>query len=463
MYINSRHLRIVKMIVKYKITDLEIIAEIFNISVSAVTTYIKDIGSLIAEDENIKPLKKLDKIIELIKKKKGLVYLLKSNQEFRKKEKIDYLIFILLTKKEIHLNDIADNLGITRRILNYHLTDIKEILKAKNLSLESTTKGIKLIGEDSNIKRMLFGYFYKFLIERHELPKSLRKIYIDYIELTSINKILKDIYKLNKITKTPHSHYSYISYFSFLAIHIRKDPSPKMESIKTFSDFLKIAPSDIDCETLKKIYHFFKETIFNQIPVNHLYDFFFIFQKSHTEYYKYDEDMSNLILSYKSQVQNFTSFKISSDIEYIHLATQWFTFAFFKELYNITDLTFFEMSNMTLDTNIVKFFINMKTILPKFGLYESALFYLGLSKLSKTIPDNNENIFIYKSIPDYIITEVKNYIEKSYSLKFKEIINIYDLPDYLKENKVDCVVAVESFKFNKENIKMLKFPFPSLN
>ncbi|MEG1364674.1 MAG: hypothetical protein RSC71_03845, partial [Cetobacterium sp.] len=63
MYINSRHLRIVKMIVKYKITDLEIIAEIFNISVSAVTTYIKDIGNLIAEDENIKPLKKLDKII----------------------------------------------------------------------------------------------------------------------------------------------------------------------------------------------------------------------------------------------------------------------------------------------------------------------------------------------------------------------------------------------------------------
>ncbi|MGL5189853.1 MAG: hypothetical protein ACRC7S_09425, partial [Cetobacterium sp.] len=191
MYINSRHIRIAKFLINIEDLDFNTLKKILNISISTLNAYLKDIEYILTGKNSSKSNKE---IASLIKSKANTIWLLKTNQNITKLEKIDFLMLMFLCKEKVNLTEAATLLDINRRSINYYLDEVNARLNKNNLYLiNKNSSGLLLNGDLNAKKNLIFGYTYKLLIEKNELPKNLRTIVADIIKnIDFIN--LKNIY-----------------------------------------------------------------------------------------------------------------------------------------------------------------------------------------------------------------------------------------------------------------------------
>ncbi|MGL5543758.1 MAG: hypothetical protein ACRDB6_01475 [Cetobacterium sp.] len=409
MYINSRHIRIAKFLITIDDLDFNTLKKILNISLSTLNAYLKDIEYTLTGKNSSKSNKD---IANLIKSKPNTIWLLKTTQNITKLEKIDFLMLMFLCKEKVNLTEAAVLLDINRRSINYYLDEVNSKLNSKNLFLiHKNSSGLILDGDSKAKKDLIFGYTYKLLIEKNELPKTLRTIVADIIKnIDFIN--LKNIYK-NTDYDNKFIHIDYNTFIAFYFSHYFLE-NKKLDSIDYF-------------------YSEFKEYILNTVEKN---------------------DPSYLY--FKSLIQK--ELKIDLDYDKIQefQIIKWFWYNRLKHEFNITDLSNFLSITNNIPKEIKSFVFKMKTKFENFSFYEGINLYFILKNPSfiKT-KQNYRDIFVYNSLSECMIMSAKLKLENTYSFNFKKILNITELKDYINNNKIGSIVTIEKINLEKFNFEFI--------
>ena len=148
--INTNHLRIYKLLSFSSYKTIDFISEFLKMDRQNVILYIKQIYSFVeSKQKKINTQSIINEIINEI----NLIDRLKECQKFTKKNRVFYIILILLRDKYINLNTLAIELDVSRRVLSNDLIHAKNMLKMYDLKINSSNdKGIYLSGNIKNLK-----------------------------------------------------------------------------------------------------------------------------------------------------------------------------------------------------------------------------------------------------------------------------------------------------------------------
>lgn len=110
MYINTKHLQILKTIKNSQVTNIRDISDIFLLSNQHAKLHLEDIYYELFQKLScdLKP----EVIIEQIKSFSNAKNILKTSQQLTKNQKIFYLIFRLIKDKHIKLSHVCEDLGL---------------------------------------------------------------------------------------------------------------------------------------------------------------------------------------------------------------------------------------------------------------------------------------------------------------------------------------------------------------
>lgn len=418
MYINSRHIRIAKFILNLDEFDFNILSKIFNISISTVNAYLKDIEYTLTGKNT---LKSTDEIVTLIKDNSNTLKILKNEQHITKSEKIDFMAFVFLYQQSVNLTDISNFLEISRRSLNNYLSEINSVLNFENLYLKSNSNlGLILEGHPDNRKNLLFGYTYKFLIEKDELPREIRDILayiLKKINLKNLKKIFIDLDN-QKNDYFIHKDYAIFIAYYFSYYHLE---NKEIESVDSFYENLG-----------NFIY-------FNKNLHKDKYNLFIKAIEKCTE----DPETVNLIDYNKT--------------------LKWIWYNHLKVTFKIEDIGRFISIIKFIPTDIIDFVFQMKKEFNNFCFYEGINLYFMLKNSNFIKPkEKYRDIFVYKSISECMVINAKEKLENIYAFNFKKIINIQELKEYLKHNKIGCIVTVENLKLQNYKEKHIHIPITNL-
>ncbi|MCJ8342944.1 MAG: helix-turn-helix domain-containing protein [Cetobacterium sp.] len=93
--------------------------------------------------------------------------LIKNNMKYSKDERITHLLFNLLTQETVNLTRLAEDLGYTRKTLQFDLKTSKEILATTKLTLKSHHgKYIKISGNEKDRYIFLISLMVKIILKR---------------------------------------------------------------------------------------------------------------------------------------------------------------------------------------------------------------------------------------------------------------------------------------------------------
>lgn len=200
MFLKSKSLNILNLFLslkKYSILELE---KILKLKRRSILTNV-NIINIFLQDRGLNGIRKEGEILYLDEKEVVKIKNLEMNICIDFNERKDYIILNLLLSNKIILNNIFEELDITRRTLNHDIKKIKDYLKMYKLKLISLpSKGIFLVGNESDIRELLSNYLIKFMIQKNEHHKLLinlidkifskqEMIFVERIVLNLIKKI----------------------------------------------------------------------------------------------------------------------------------------------------------------------------------------------------------------------------------------------------------------------------------
>ena len=459
MYINTKHLQILKTIKNNQVSNLRDISDIFSLSNQHAKLYLEDIYYELFQNlsHDLKP----ELIINQIKNFSNAKNILKNSQQFTKNQKIFYLIFRLVKDKHIKLSHICEDLNLTKRNLNNYLKSISNVFSLYNINIKISNKGVTLIGSPYSIKRFKFFLILKTLVEKDFLPKQIRNEVVHFIKVNNPHCIRKDISKFFKIIECDFIKNSEISLFSFYAAFA--DPYKKQKTVEdiSYENFLKYKPYHYDCEFFKKIFNFFKTTCFKNIPTIYLDDFFNLIDFINP----FKEYVDNFIKSKNEELRDifakYLGTHIYTNIEFFRIINPWINYSYLKNQFCIDDPAFLNINlNYFANSNIYEMTREINEILPGFTLFETIFLWYYFSE---TEHKEENNVFIFKNLPSTIIPSLINEIYKKHNIKINNYINLRELNEYQKYNSIDTIIIVENFKIYNNNIpiKNLFFPIPN--
>lgn len=200
MFLKSKSLHILNLFLslkKYSILELE---NILKLKRRSILTNINIVNRFL-QDKGLNGIRKEGGILYLDEKEVVKIKKLEMDICIDFNERKDYIILNLLLSNKIILNNISKELDITRRTLNHDIKKIKDYLKIYKLNLTSLpSKGIFLVGNESDIRELLSNYLIKFMIQKNEHHKLLinlidkifskqEMIFVERIVLNLIKKI----------------------------------------------------------------------------------------------------------------------------------------------------------------------------------------------------------------------------------------------------------------------------------
>lgn len=200
MFLKSKSLHILNLFLslkKYSILELE---KILKLKRRSILTNVNIINRFL-QDRGLNGIKKEGDVLYLDEKEVIKIKSLEMNICIDFDERKDYIILNLLLSNKIILNNIFEKLDITRRTLNHDIKKIKDYLKIYNLKLISLpSKGIFLVGNESDVRELLSNYLIKFMIQKNEHHKLLinlidktfskqEMVFVERIVLNLIKKI----------------------------------------------------------------------------------------------------------------------------------------------------------------------------------------------------------------------------------------------------------------------------------
>ena len=134
MILTKRSLKIINLFLTGNKFTIDELADFFSITNRTVANNIKTIKNFL-KSNNLNSLVENNGVYYIKNKDSSLISHLISKEIITVEERKEYIILKLLTDNLITLNPIAEELGITRRALNYDMIDIKEFFSKKNIEL----------------------------------------------------------------------------------------------------------------------------------------------------------------------------------------------------------------------------------------------------------------------------------------------------------------------------------------
>lgn len=457
MYITSKHLKIVKFLQEKKEIDLDVMEDFFNLTRSNLNLLIREIYKYL--DQKGK-LKKIGEIIKYIQEHRGSIFLLKKEQHFRKGERRDFIIFSLLIKKIIKLNDIALKLDVSRRIINYDLEKVKIYLENFNLQIISTNKGVELKGKKEFKENLLYLFLFKFFLEKKYLSKKSRKIYYNFLKNYKLKESMNSLNNLVEITGGKYTLYERYAIYAFYLMGSNvKTTGKTINDITNFNEFKQLL--DLKLEE-RKIFHIYfilkKDNNLNKMPLRLLKKLRELFMKNHSKSYYNNKFYVEIALKIKKIFEINYNIKISETEEFINRIINWIEFCDYKEKLDISNTAFLKLNYIKVSKIVINILEEIKKILPRFSIHDLTIIYFNSKDLFIENVNGKKVVFIYKYVPTIILHHLKNIIKEEYNIKCDESVYISDFNKYKIKNQIDLAIIVEDLKI--DSVKTLKLDFP---
>ncbi|MBC2854127.1 helix-turn-helix domain-containing protein [Cetobacterium sp. 2G large] len=458
MYINSKHLQILKFIKSNQISSLKDISDIFLLSTQHTKIHLEDIYCelFLEPSGNLK----IEQLIEKIRNFPNSRNILRNSQQFTKNQKIFYLVFRLVKDRQIKLSHICEDLELTKRNLNNYFNEVSKLITPYHLKIKITNKGISLLGSPYSINKFVYLLTFKFLIEKDFLPKQLRKELTDFIKIKNFYKVRKDISEFILLLDCPFSNHSEISLLCFYICLKASNHEKKIEDIP-IKDALKYKPSYYNTDFFYKIFIFLKSSSFKDISstcLSGILDLIDIFKyfRSH-----FNKSIHNKAEEVRPIFAKYLGNHVYTDPNFFHIINPWINYSYLKELFHVDDYSFLNLNlNYFANSNIDEMTKEINLFIPKFTLFESIFVWYSLSKVET---EKNRNIFVFKYLPKSIIPTLVEEIYKKHNIKIYESVDIKDFNNYKKNNIINSVITIENIKIYDNNIpvKNLFFPIPN--
>lgn len=460
MYIINKHLQILKLIKNNNKLTAKEIGDLFSMSPQHVKLYLDDIYSELY-NSNSKNLKS-DLLITKISNSKNSRNKLKKNQEFSKNEKIFYLLFCLIKSRYLNLSNISEELEVTKRNLNYYLSEIVNILKKYNLKLKSTNKGLQLIGTQYSIKKFTYFIILKFFIEKEFLPTKIRNEMVCFLKVNNFVTVKKDLYKLISLICSEYTTHKtsacFCFYFVFKAYEVLGEMKVKDMDEKYF---IRHKPKHFEDNFFKEIVYFLKNSCFGDLPTKYLSDFIILVDLIHYYHKKFDPNILKQSKILRDIFANYMGDKVYHNKYFYNLINPWLSYNNLKTSLSIEDLSFLNLNlNHICNSNVLQLTKDIQKIIPSFTVFETISIWYQLSDFEEP---NIKNIFVFRDIHTNIIPLIINEIYKKHNIKILDYVNIKFLNRYLNDNKVDSIVTIENLKLYKKDIpvKNIFIPIPN--
>lgn len=458
MYINNRHLQILKLIKNNNNLTSKEIGDLFSMSAQHTKLYLEDIYSELynSEASDIKSTT----LIEKISSSKNSRNKLKKTQEFSKNEKIFYLLFRLITDKYINLSKISDELGITKRNLNYYLTEISSVMKYYNLKFKTTNKGLQLIGTIFSFKRLTYLLSLKFCIEREFLPIKIRNEITAFLKIDDFYIVKKDIYSFISLICSEYTTHKMASIFSFYFAFKANENELKIADLNE-QNFYRYKPAHFENDFFKAIITLLKNTSFKNLCVNSIPELITIVDTIYYSHRKFEKEELRKSAQLRPIFAKYLGDHVYKNNNFYTILNPWIYYTNLRSRFNIEDSAFLRLNLQHIhNSNVLTLTKEINSIIPNFTIFETLSVWYQLSEFE----DNSvKNIFIFRDLNINIVPIIVNEIYKKHNIKISDFINIRFLNKYLKENVVDTIITVENIKLydSKLNVKNLFFPIPN--
>lgn len=456
MYITTKHLQILKFLNEHENITIKDLGSFLSLSNQHIKMYIDDIYFELFQKLPTKL--KNDEIISKIYNFKNSKRILKKEQLFTKQQNIFYLLLTLIENNQFFLSKIADELGITKRNINNYIKEIEKILDLFHLKLDSSKKGIQLLGSDFNKRKLMYFLVFKFLIEREHLPSKLRSYCLTLLKIDDFHSLKKDIFSLLKLLNCERSIHHEASLLAFF-IAFKSDTHLKIKDI-SIENSLKYCFAKYDKKFFLNVVTFLKNSSFKDIPTQNLNQLFniingFLYNIS------YEEDISKSIFKVRNIFAKYVGESIYSNKDFFLFITPWIQYCKIKELLFIDDFSFINLNlNYLSQSKVMSLTKDIKKHLPSFTIFEGVLLWYHFSQQACS---KERNIFVFKYISFNIVDKIRAEIYKKHSIVIHNCIHSKELNNYLKNNHVDNIITIENFKVYEKNIKVKRLFLPLPN
>lgn len=453
MYINSKHLQILKLIKSNQNITINEIGQIFSLSSQYTKLHLEAIYLELFNNSSPKESLLIKQIYNFPNSKNCL----RQVQQFTKDQKIFYLIFKLITNRQIKLLHISKELDITKRNINNYFNKVNSILAFFSLKVNISNKGVRIIGDDYSLKKITLLIIFKFLIEKDFLPLKFRKEALLFFKIKDFSKIKKDIIEFSLTIGTDISEYHYFTLFAFFYTFCKKN---SLETLKNISleQSLKYKPSRYTECFFLKIISLLKKSTFSTLPhknIDSLFNIIDIFFYSKTQY---DQSSRVLAKNIRSIFSKYLGENISNNENFFPLITPWLHYCQIKSILFIDDASFLNINLKGIsNSNLFKMMKEIQKLVPNFTLYETLFLWY---KLYYSQHNNKTNILVYKNISSSIISTIVDEIYKTHNIPIHNSVNIRFINQYLKENQVDNIVTIENLNIYNKNIPIINISFP---
>ena len=463
--INTKHLRLFKLLEFTKGDNLEFCELFLNINRANLYSYLKEIQKVVPQKQNIT---KTDEIIASILNQNICYSFLKKEQNISKDDRIFFLTLHLLLKSSLNLQSLSNILGISRRTLNVDLITIKKNIKIYSLDIHSISgKGVFLEGDFVNIKRALCTYIYKYLVEENYLPNIFKQSFSHIFHNPEIDSILqKQIEYFISIANCDSFFYNrellksfYIS-FKFLDDDTSYENQIK-HNLNTLDKFKIYFENMFKSNSLKEIFNFFQISILGEISFEDIHFLINILKISKGLFPEENIFIKNHFTIFKNIFKNSLNLDLKRDL-FIDRFLSRTSFCSKQKHY----LSIFEMSflNLNLDDLTIKkciiLFKELRKIYWNISFTDVVSLYLYTNSINKK--EEKKLVIVYNTIPKYLLEQLKDKIELDNNITITNFVNINLFNDFIKINNIKCVGIFEgALKNSLGNLEVEYLTFPA--
>ncbi|WP_281700050.1 hypothetical protein [Cetobacterium somerae] len=462
--INTKHLRLFKLLEFTKGDNLEFCELFLNINRANLYSYLKEIQKVVPQKQNIT---KTDEIITSILNQNICYSFLKKEQNISKDDRIFFLTLHLLLKSSLNLQSLSNILGVSRRTLNVDLITIKKNIEIYSLDIHSISgKGVFLEGDFVNIKRALCTYIYKYLVEENYLPNIFKESFSHIFHNQEIDSILqKQIEHFISIANCDSFFYNrellksfYIS-FKFLDDDTSYENQIK-NNLNTLDKFKIYFENMFKSNSLKEIFNFFQVSILGEISFEDIHFLINILKISKGLFPEENIFIKNHFSIFKNIFKNNLNLDLKRDL-FIDRFLSRTSFCSKQKHY----LSIFEMSflNLNLDDLTIKkciiLFKELRKIYWNISFTDVVSLYLYTNSINKK--EEKKLVIVYNTIPKYLLEQLKDKIELDNNITITNFININLFNDFIKINNIKCVGIFEgALKNSLGNLEVEYLTFP---
>ncbi|MHA4990222.1 BglG family transcription antiterminator [Cetobacterium somerae] len=462
--INTKHLRLFKLLEFTKGDNLEFCELFLNINRANLYSYLKEIQKVVPQKQNIS---KTDEIITSILNQNFCYSFLKKEQTISKDDRIFFLTLHLLLKSSLNLQSLSNILGVSRRTLNVDLITIKKNIEIYSLNIRSISgKGVFLEGDFINIKRALCTYIYKYLVEENYLPNVFNQSFSHIFHNSEIDSILqKQIEYFISIANCDSFFYNrellksfYIS-FKFLDDDTSYENQIK-NNLNTLDKFKIYFENIFKSNSLKEIFNFFQSSILGEISFEDIYFLINILKISKGLFPEENIFIKNHFSIFKNIFKNKLNIDLKRDL-FIDRFLSRTSFCSKQKHY----LSIFEMSflNLNLDDLTIKkctiLFKELRRIYWNISFTDVVSLYLYTNSTNKK--EEKKLVVVYNTIPKYLLEQLKDKIELDNNITITNFVNINLFNDFIKINNIKCVGIFEgALKNSLDNLEIEYLTFP---